>query len=162
MKSFIQYLQEAGHDKAVRSGDPELMKKELAKRLARLQYYRDEEIRFNKMPGHKGASEANAKFAQAEALKPGIEDLTMPLEAQGIKTGVKLSQLPTEKPWDGDMDPDNFDGPDMDDQGSSKEIEAAQQQNQFSGNLQRPFPTPSEMTANFFAQGRKPSNIRLR
>lgn len=154
MKSFIQYLQESGHDKAVRSGDPELMQRELAKRLARLKYYRDEEKRFNEMPGHRGASEANAKFAQAEALKPGIEELTMPLEAQGIKTGVKLTQLPTEKPWDGDMDPDNFDGPDMDNRGSSAEVETAQQDNQFTGNL-RPYPSPSQMADIFFTQGRK-------
>jgi len=162
MKSFIQYLQESGLKKALDTGDTAMMQKELAKRTERLGRLEADAATLNQLPGHKGALAAHTKFAQAGALKPGIEDLTMPLEAQGIKTGVKLSQLPTEKPWSDDMTPDNFDGPDMDDQGSSEEVQSAQQQNQFSGNLQRPFPTPSEMTANFFAQGRKPSNIRLR
>lgn len=162
MKTFIQYLQESGLKRALNTGDTAMMQKELAKRTERLGRLESEAARLNQLPGHRGALAAHTKFAQASALKPGIEDLTMPLEAQGIKTGVKLNQLPTEKPWSDDLTPDNFDGPDMDNEGSAEEVEAAQQQNQFTGNIQRPFPSPAEMTANFFAQGRKPSNIRLR
>lgn len=139
-------LLEAGLKKALRTGNPALMQQELAKRKARMDYYRGEEKRFNEMPGHKGASEAFTKFSQAEALKPGILDLDMPLSSMGIKTGTKQSYLPLEMPWHDDLTPDQFDGPDEDNTGSAEEVQAAQQQNQFTGNI-KPFPTPSEMSA---------------
>lgn len=155
MKTFIQYLQESGLKRALDTGDTAMMQKELAKRRAKVERLNQEAKALNTIPNHRGAAAAEGKFEQVRALKPGIEDLTMPLEAQGIKTGVKLRELPSEKPWSDDMTPDQFDGPDMGDEGSSEEVESAQQQNQFTGNIQRPFPTPAEMTANFFAQGRK-------
>ena len=154
MKSFIQYLQESGLKKALDTGDTAMMQKELAKRTDRLARLEAEATRLNQLPGHRGALAAHTKFAQAGALKPGIEDLTMPLEAQGIKTGVKLRELPTEKPWDDDMTPDQFDGLDADNTGSAEEVQTAQQQNQYTGNI-KPFPTPSEMASQFFTQGRK-------
>jgi hypothetical protein len=92
-------LLEAGLKKALDTGDTQLMKKELAKRKAKKDRLQDEAAKLNKRPGHKGALAAHSKFAQAEALKQGIEDLTMPLEASGIRTGIKLSDLPTEKAW---------------------------------------------------------------
>jgi hypothetical protein len=92
-------LLEAGLKKALKSGNPKLMKKELAKRRERSARLKSEAGRLNKLPRHKGAAAADSKFAQAEALKQGIEDLTMPLEASGIRTGIKLSDLPTEKAW---------------------------------------------------------------
>jgi len=145
-------LLEAGLKKALNTGNPALMTKELAKRKARLQYYRDEQTRFNQMPGYRGASEANAKFAQAEALKPGILDLDMPLSSMGIKTGVKQSDLPSEKPWD--LGADAYDTSDPGNKGSREEVVAAQQQNQFSGNLQKPFPSPSDMASFKLRTGR--------
>ena len=120
-------LLEAGLKKALDTGDSELMKKELAKRKTKKDRLQGEASKLNKLPGHKGALAAHSKNAQAEALKQGIEDLTMPLEAMGVKTGVKLSDIQTEKAWNPE-----------------------------------PFPTPAEMTANFFAQGKKPSKMRLR
>lgn len=157
MKSFIQYLQESGLKRALNTGDVAMMQKELAKRKARMDYYRGEEKRFNEMPGHKGASEAFTKFSQAEALKQGILDLDMPLSSMGIKTGTKQSYLPSEMPWQDDMTPDQFDGPDADNTGSAEEVQSAQQQNQFTGNIQRPFPTPSQM-ADFRLQTGKAYN----
>jgi hypothetical protein len=92
-------LLEAGLKKALKSGNPRLMKKELAKRRERSERLKSEAGRLNKLPRHKGALAADSKFAQAEALKQGIEDLAMPLEASGVRTGIKLSDLPTEKAW---------------------------------------------------------------
>jgi hypothetical protein len=112
MKSFIQYLQEAGFNRAVNSGDPALMQKELQKRKARMQYYRDEQARLNALPNFRGAGEAEARRQQAEDLKDGIRDLDMPLSAMGIKTGTKLSELPSEMPWDEGplpLDPNEYD-----------------------------------------------------
>jgi hypothetical protein len=63
--------------------------------------------------------------------------------------------LATEKPWQDELTPDYYDGPDENQKGSSSEVQSAQQENQFSGNLQNPFPTPAEMAASFFQQGRK-------
>ena len=148
-------LLEAGLKKALSTGNPALMKKELAKRTARFDYYRGEEKRFNEMPGNRGASEAFTKFSQAEALKPGILDLDMPLSSMGIKTGVKQSYLPSEKPWD--LGPDAFDTSDPDEKGSSKEVVAAHTQNAYTGDLQKPFPTPNEM-ADFRLKTGKPFN----
>jgi|688.fasta_scaffold34599_5 hypothetical protein len=145
-------LLEAGLKKALSTGNPALMQQELAKRKARLQYYRDEQTRFNEMPNHIGASEANAKFAQAEALKPGILDLDMPLSSMGIKTGVKQSDLPSEKPWD--LGADAFDTSDPGEKGSSEEVVAAQTKNAYTGNLQRPFPSPSDMASFKMRTGR--------
>ena len=145
-------LLEAGLKKALKTGNPELMTKELAKRLARKKYYQDEQTRFNEMPRHRGASEANAKFAQAEALKPGILDLDMPLSAMGIKTGVKQSDLPSEKPWD--LGADAFDTSDPGNEGSSQEVVDAQTKNAYTGNLQRPFPSPSDMASFKLRTGR--------
>jgi hypothetical protein len=148
-------LLEAGLKKALSTGNPALMAQELAKRLARKKYYQDEQTRFNQMLGHRGASEANAKFAQAEALKPGILDLDMPLSSMGIKTGVKQSDLPSEKPWD--LGADAFDTSDPGNEGSSQEVVDAQTKNAYTGNLQRPFPTPNEM-ADFRLKTGKPFN----
>ena len=92
-------LLEAGLKKALDTGDKELMKKELAKRKTKKDRLQKEAKNLNKLPNHRGAAAADSKFAQAEALKQGIEDLTMPLEAMGVKTGIKLSDLPTEKAW---------------------------------------------------------------
>lgn len=113
-------LLEAGLKKALKSGNPRLMKKELAKRRERSERLKSEAGRLNKLPKNRGALAADTKFAQAEALKQGIEDLTMPLEAGGFRTGVKLSELPSEKPW--------TDGP-------------------LPTDPQRPYPSPSEMAA---------------
>jgi len=145
-------LLEAGSKKALSTGNPALMTKELAKRKARMQYYRDEQKRFNQMPGHRGALEAETKFAQAEALKPGILDLDMPLSAMGIKTGVKQSDLPSEKPWD--LGADAFDTSDPGNEGSSQEVVDAQTKNAYTGNLQRPFPSPSDMASFKLRTGR--------
>lgn len=92
-------LLEAGLKKALDTGDKELMKKELAKRKTKKDRLQKEATKLNKLPNHRGAAAADSKFAQAEALKQGIEDLTMPLEAMGVKTGIKLSDLPIEKAW---------------------------------------------------------------
>jgi hypothetical protein len=77
---------------------------------------------------------------------------------------IEIGKGQFQAPWqqEPELTPDNFDGPDADNKGSSAEVVAQQQQNQFSGNIQKPFKTPSEMTASFFSQGRKPTNIRLR
>lgn len=153
MKSFKQHLHESGLKKALDTGDLELMQQELAKRRNRAERLEADATSLNQLPNHKGALAAHTKFSQAQALKPGIEDLTMPLEAQGIKTGVKLSELPSEKPWhDDELTPDYYDGSDDDVKGSSSEVESAQQQNQYSGNLQKPFPSPVEMAANFMSK----------
>jgi len=147
-----QNLNEYGFKKALDTGNADLMKKELAKRRERSERLEADATLLNQLPNHKGALAAYTKFSQAQALKPGIEDLTMPLEAQGIKTGVKLRELPTEKPWQDELTPDYYDGPDENQKGSSSEVESAQQQNQFSGNLQKPFPSSVEMAANFMSR----------
>ena len=154
MKSFKQHLHESGLKKALDTGNPDLMKKELAKRRERSERLQADATLLNQLSNHKGALAAHTKFSQAQALKPGIEDLTMPLEAQGIKTGVKLRELPTEKPWHDELTPDYYDGSDEDQTGSSSEVESAQQQNQFSGNLQKPFPSPSDMASFKLRTGR--------
>jgi hypothetical protein len=156
MKSFKQHLYESGLKRALDTGDLTLMQQELTKRRAKVERLNQEAAALNMISNHKGAAAADGKFAQVQALKPGIEDLTMPLEAQGIKTGVKLSELPSEKPWhDDELTPDYYDGSDDNVEGSSSEVESAQQQNQYSGNLKKPFPSPSEMASKFFTQGRK-------
>jgi len=152
MKSFKQHLHESGLKRALDTGNPDLMKKELAKRRERSERLEADATLLNQLPNFQGALAAHTKFSQAQALKPGIEDLTMPLEAQGIRTGVKLRELPTEKPWQDELTPDYYDGSDEDQKGSSSEVQSAQQQNQFSGNLQKPFSSSVEMAANFMSR----------
>ena len=88
-------LLEAGLKKALDSGNPELMKKELAKRRERRERLQHEAGELNKLPGHKGALAAHSKFEQADELRQGIEDLAMPLEmTHKVRTGVKSNELP--------------------------------------------------------------------
>ena len=91
-------LIEAGLQKALSSGNPELMKKELAKRRAKKDRLQDEEAKLNRLPNFRGAGAAHAKFMQGQALKQGIEDLAMPLDAMGVRTGIRIDELPPEKP----------------------------------------------------------------
>lgn len=91
-------LIEAGLKKALSSGNPELMKKELAKRRARKDRLQDEEAKLNRIPNFRGAGAAHGKFMQGQALKQGIEDLAMPLDAMGVHTGIRIDELPPEKP----------------------------------------------------------------
>jgi len=93
-------LLEAGLKKALDTGNPELMKKELAKRRAKRERLQHEAGELNKLSGHKGALAAHSKFEQADALRQGIEDLTMPLEiTHKVRTGVKHHELPPAKPF---------------------------------------------------------------
>jgi hypothetical protein len=32
---------------------------------------------------------------QGQALKQGIEDLAMPLDSMGVRTGIRINELPT-------------------------------------------------------------------
>ena len=145
-------LLEAGLKKALSTGNPALMQQELAKRRERFNRLKSEAGRLNTLPQHRGALAAATKFAQAEALKQGIEDLTMPLEAGGFRTGVKLRELPSEKPWD--LGADAFDTSDPGEKGSSEEVVAAHTKNAYTGNLQRPFPSPSAMASFTLRTGR--------
>jgi len=91
-------LIEAGLKKAFSSGNPELMKKELAKRRAKKDRLQDEEAKLSRLPNFRGAGAAHGKFMQGQALKQGIEDLAMPLDSMGVRTGIRIDELPPEKP----------------------------------------------------------------
>jgi hypothetical protein len=87
----------------------------------------------------------------------GAETASKPVSVADYRKFLNVAKSKYTVPWQEqplpklDMDADNFDGADMDDQGSSEEVEAAQQENQMTGR----FDTPSEMASKFFTQGRK-------
>jgi hypothetical protein len=70
---------------------------------------------------------------------------------------IEIGKGKFKAPWqqEPELTPDAFDGPDADNQGSTSEVISAQQQNQFTGNIRKPFPSPSEMASSFFTKKNK-------
>ena len=75
---------------------------------------------------------------------------------EDMRRFLDVSKGKFQAPWQQpDLTPDAYDSPDLGKHGSTSEVVSAQQQNQFSGNLKKPFPTPSEMATSFFTKKNK-------
>lgn len=163
MKSFIQYLQEAeiysSEQMLARGRSPEAAAKRAAF-LKRIEGSKDPalvrvaaDIKDTGMPspGSEKVEAARAANRAAKEKYKGVYGTDFPEEGMADISDMRKAIAAGKNV---DMTPDNFDGPDMGDEGSSEEVESAQQQNQFTGSI-KPFPTPSEMASQFFTQGRK-------
>lgn len=159
-KNLCEQLQEkvtileAGLKKAMQpEASYETKHKELLRQTAREQAHKKLAVAHRRAAGKmKGSNKAGAHELaaftheqQAQDIQKNIEELT-PGDTAKRQFWRKHAE---------DMSPDVHDGPDADTKGSTQEVVAAQQQNQMTGPINKPFPTPSEMAASFFKQGRK-------
>ena len=92
------------------------------------------------VPGSPAVRDAEQKAYEADVNFAKVFGGTHPEEGRAMAPHLRrtLAWLST-RPHRKDMTPNTFDGPDADNQGSTSEVISAQQQNQFSGNIQEPY-----------------------